>query len=278
MSLKQNLALLALAAVLPSTHAAVSVTLTPEAGGLAAFEYEQSFDSLPSAGTGLAWANDSTFAGWSLFDSTKSAKTTYRANNGSDTAGSFYSYGNSADRALGAIGSGATYWGSPASGALSGYITLALRNDTGQALSSVGVYWDAEQWRLGQGNPGSDALDFRFGLGDTFKGVSTWVNTGVSFKYNSPVVNTTSGAGAALDGNANAVSLGGDIALDWQPGQTLWLTWIDYNSAGNDHGLAIDNVYVSTAVAAVPEPEAAALALIGLGLVAGVARRRAQRA
>lgn len=278
MSFQKNLAALALAAVLPSTHAAVSVTLTPEAGGLSVFEYTQSFDSLASSGSSVAWANDSTLAGWSLFDSTKSAKTTYRASDGSDSTGIFYSYGNSSDRALGAVGSAGAYWGAPPSGALSGYIALALRNDTGQALSSVGVYWEAEQWRLGAGNPGSDTLDFRYGFGDTFKGVSTWINPGVSFKYNSPVYNTTSGAGAGIDGNATAVSLGGDIALDWQPGQTLWLTWIDYNSAGNDHGLAIDNVYVSTAVAAVPEPSAVWLALVGLGVAVAGARRRGLRA
>jgi hypothetical protein len=72
------------------------------------------------------------------------------------------------------------------------------------------------------------------------------------------------------------VALGGDIALDWQPGQTLWLSWIDYNSAGFDHGLAIDNVSVSAAVTAVPEP--ASYALMGAGLLGLAALQRRRRA
>lgn len=256
--------------------APVSLTLNNDGFGFDTFEYTQNFNTLSAVnGTAtIAWGNDSTIEGWSLFDSNKTARTTYRASSGSDSTGTFYSYGVDSDRALGAIGALNTYWGSPASSALSGYIALAVRNDSGQALDGVSVYWDAEQWRMAQNNAGTDTLDFRYGFGDTFASVSTWINPGVSFKYNSPVVNTTTGAASALDGNANAVQLGGDIALDWQAGQTLWVTWIDYNSAGNDHGLAIDNVSLSVAIPAVPEPSAIALLAIGLGVVGAATRRK----
>lgn len=270
----------ALALAIPA-HAVVGVTLQRDSFGLDSFEYVQDFDTLAAtSGTAtVAWANDTTIDGWSLFDANKVGKTTYRASHGSDSSGTFYSYGANGvgERALGAVGAGTTYWGSPASSGLSGYIALALRNDAGIALEGIGVYWDAEQWRLGQDNQTTDAVDFRYGFGDTFATVTTWINPGASFKYNSPILNTAGGAGAALDGNANAIALGGDIALDWQAGQTLWLTWIDYNSAGNDHGVAIDNVFVTAALAPVPEPSTIALMVAGLGLVGLGAARRPHR-
>src|SRR3954470_22594682 len=37
--------------------------------------YSQNFDTLPTTGTAAAWANDSTIAGWSLFNKTPAAIT-----------------------------------------------------------------------------------------------------------------------------------------------------------------------------------------------------------
>jgi len=60
------------------------------------------------------------------------------------------------------------------------------------------------------------------------------------------------------------------MRLHWLPDTDLWLRWGDVNHAGNEHGLAIDNL---TFEAMVPEP--ASYLLLGLG-VAGllVFRRR----
>lgn len=269
----------AFAALAAPAQAAISVTLERDASGLFdSFEYFQDFDTLASANgsSNVAWSNDATIDGWSLFNSAKVAKTFYRAGNGSDAGGYFYSYGQNgdSDRALGALGSGGAYWGSPASSALSGYAAAAFRNDSGATIEGVSVFWDAEQWRVGESNQGSDTLDFRYGFGDSFASVGTWINPGSAFKYNSTVTNAASTAGFATDGNANAVLRGGDIALEWEAGQTLWITWIDYNSAGFDHGLAIDNVSLSVAIPAVPEPASIALLAAGLGIVGAAARRK----
>lgn len=285
MFLRTLSALAATLALAAPAHAALSVTLTPDASGLFdAYEYEQTFDSLSStvSTSNIAWANDSTLAGWSLFGSTKAAITYYRASAGAESGGYVYSYGlnGDSDRALGTLGSGGAYWGSPASDALSSYVTLALRNDSGVAITDLTLLWTAEQWRVGESNATTDTMDFRYGLGADFASASAaWVNPGSAFKFNSQVRNTSGTAGRANDGNSSGmVDLGGHVALDWQPGQTLWLTWIDYNSSGFDHGLAIDNLYLSVAVSAVPEPSALLLFGAGAGLLAGLSGVRRARA
>ncbi|QPF74762.1 PEP-CTERM sorting domain-containing protein [Roseateles sp. DAIF2] len=275
-----------LAGLAATAQAAVGIELKPDASGqFKSFEYLQDFNSLSSANStsaNRAWANDSTLAGWSLFNAQKAATISYyRASAGGEAGGYFYSYGHNGDgdRALGSVGSGGAYFGSPAENAISGYVALALRNDSGVALNGVSVMWEAEQWRVGEKNATSDTLDFRFGFGETFAAVQNWQNPGSAFKFNSQLKNSTTGAGRANDGNADGVvALGGDIALDWQPGQTLWLTWVDYNSAGFDHGLAIDNVLVTGAVSAVPEPAGYALLSLGLLGLLALQRRRGGRA
>jgi hypothetical protein len=48
----------------------------------------------------------------------------------------------------------------------------------------------------------------------------------------------------------------------------LWIRWADTNDAGNDHGLAIDDLQFSASV--IPEPSSCLL----LGLAAVTLRRR----
>src|SRR6185436_14559981 len=93
----------------------------------------------------LAWTNDSTLPGWSLFrqPAPGTALTTYMSGTGSDNAGSFYSFGvagvnANTDRALGGLGSGGAYYSppAPASGAVAGWIAVAITNSTGNTLVS----------------------------------------------------------------------------------------------------------------------------------------------
>ena len=113
--------------------------------------YSEDFDSLPTTGTSLAWANDSTIPGWSLFSQPEpgTAITTIDAGTGSSTAGSFYSFGStdSMERALGGVGSGGTYFGSPASDAVAGWMALALVNDTSATIDDLYLNYTGEQWR-----------------------------------------------------------------------------------------------------------------------------------
>src|SRR4029078_12313043 len=90
------------------------------------------------------------------------------------------------------------YFGSPASGAVAGWIAVQLRNNTGNTLSSFNFSFNGEQWRDG-GNPtpASQTMVLEYGLGSAFTGV-TWTSPGGAFNWTSPVNTTTAGA---VDGN-----------------------------------------------------------------------------
>lgn len=232
----------------------------------------QNFDSLTTSTSSTSWTNNSTLSGWSLFTGAGTPITTYSGGTGSSSTGSFYSFGASAatDRALGGLASGGTYFGSPSSGAVAGYIAVQITNNSGSALDSFTLGFEGEQWRNG-GNTTAQAMVLEYGFGSTFAGVTTWTAPGGAFNWSS-VVNTSTAA--AVDGNVagKVPGLGGTVSsLTWNTGSSLWVRWIDVNDSGNDHGLAIDNFTFSAT--AVPEPASAGL--IGLGLAGlSLIRRR----
>ncbi|MEJ6007797.1 PEP-CTERM sorting domain-containing protein [Paucibacter sp. AS339] len=275
---KTLLALALAAAAIAPAHASLSITDE-------AFNYTQSFDSLANTGTSpVAWANDSTIEGWSLFIKNGTAAPTYVVNNGGTSVSSFQSFGltGETDRALGAQVNNNTYFGA-AAGDIAGWIALSVKNN-GSERSGFNIKFDGEQWR-NNGSPTAQSMELEYGFGETFGTVSGWTKPGAAFNWSS-VVNTSSQA--AVDGNVAGIvagkaggkvaNVGGDITATWAAGQTLWVRWNDKNDAGNDHALAIDNVTLSVAaVTAVPEPQTYAMLLAGLGAIGFVARRRAAK-
>ncbi|MFM7242681.1 MAG: lamin tail domain-containing protein, partial [Planctomycetaceae bacterium] len=228
--------------------------------------YSQTFDTLGTSAT--TWANDATLAAWSLFDSTGAAKTSILVGDGSVGTGSFYNFGvtSGADRALGAVASGGTTFGSPSVGGVAGWMAVAVTNATGVPQPSFIVRYDGEQWRNG-GAGTAQKLAVEYGYGATFASVTTWVSAGASFEFTSP---QTAATATSLDGNqaANRVAaIGGTItpAAAWAAGATLWIRWGDVNDAGNDHGLAIDNVSFRLPTTVVSPPSAPAITGITAG-------------
>jgi hypothetical protein len=236
--------------------------------------YSQDFNTLSAdPGTNYLWANDTTLNGWFLLQGNGvTAMSYYSSGWGTMNNGCFYSFGtvSNYDRALGGVGSGGTYFGSPASGSLAGYIAVALLNGSSNTFDSFSLSFNGEQWRNG-GNTNFQTMALQYGFGNSFMTVTNWFTPGGSFNYASPVVGSTA---AAVDGNtAGRVNgLGGTISsLSWNSGDTLWVRWIEKNDAGNDHGLAIDDFLITATV--VPEPSTLALGLVG-GLAGLVALRR----
>lgn len=253
-------------ALLAATAAQAQISIASPA-----FTYNETFDSLTATiNTNVTWANNNTLAGWSLFDGSGVARTTYRASTGIDNAGAFYSFGTSGDRAFGGVGSGGAYFGSPASGALAGHIAVAFTNGSVDAFDSFTLTFDGEQWRNG-GNTAAQTMVLEYGFGASFSTVTAWTLPGGNFDWTSPVATATS---AAVNGNIDGrmPGKGGTVSTSWAPGQTLWVRWVETNNVGNDHGLAIDNL--SFSVTAIPEPGTYALMLAGLAAVGFVARRR----
>lgn len=261
-----------LVAAAGNAEAALSVTS-------GSYSYSQNFDTLAATGTTNAWGNDSTLAGWSLFQYTGGAITSYAAGTGSSNTGAFYSFGSSSERALGGLGSKNTYFGSPApdSGNTAGYIAVAFTNNAGYSLSGFTIGFDGEQWRNGGASTGyvsnPQSMTLEYGFGSTFAGVTVWNSPSGNFDWTSPVSGTT--AAAAVNGNTAglAANRGGTISTNWAAGDTLWIRWIDKNDVGNDHALAIDNVTFE----AVPTPIPAAAYLLGSGLLGLVGIRRRQK-
>lgn len=193
-----------------AAHALISVTGP-------AFTYSQNFDSLAASGAANAWSNDvSPLAGWSLFNATGAALTTYEAENGVNINGAFKSYGSntsSTERALGGLGSSGTYFGGAASGTIAGWMALALTNGTGSALAGFTLGFDGEQWRRGTNAP-AQTMALEYGFGNSFSSVARWTAPGGGFDFTSPVFSANANA-QALNGNAAAnrvAGLGGTVA------------------------------------------------------------------
>jgi uncharacterized protein len=204
----------------------------------------ENFDTLASAGTGLAWTDNTTIPGW------YSSRTTYNTGTGSSNTGALYSFGvlgtnPASDRALGDVGSGGTgtvLWG------------VRFVNNTGNTITSLDVNYNGEQWRTGGSTTATPSVaqtaDFQYQVANA--GVITAINTPSTgwvdhdpLDFTSPTFGTT--VGAALDGNAaaNRTAKSSTISLTVLPGQEVWLRWRDIDHANNDHGLAVDDLVVT---------------------------------
>lgn len=242
-----------------------------QAASLGATGYSENFDSMGTAGTA---APD----GWSVYNGNSgTGNSTWTASipgNGSNSVASMVlvssalsissnptatknngynaaiSAANTADRVL------AT---SPTtiSGAA---LQLSLTNNTGSAFDRLFVSYDTVRFTAA-----STANELPgYWLFYSLDGAS-WSNVAALNPSLATVPNTVGTSSVANAG----ISLGGTVAA----GQTFYLRWVDDNAVATspDQIIGLNNVSV---LAAVPEPESAALYLAGLGLLAAVARRR----
>lgn len=205
----------------PQLHAQC-VSLT--AAGTA---YTQDFNTLAASGT----ANTALPAGWSLNESGTSARNDsgYGASNGSDNGGDVYSFGaaSATDRAFGTL----------RSGTLIPIVGACFTNNTGATVTALSISYRGEQWRLGATGR-NDRLDFQYSLDATSLATGAWTDAN-QLDFTAPLADGTAGA---LDGNANGAAVTAPISsLNVANGATFWIRWTDFDAAGADDGLGVDD-------------------------------------
>jgi hypothetical protein len=217
-------------AIIGTASATINLTDDDVAPGiLLSSTYNQNFNTLANAGTGLAWADNGTIAGW------YSSRTAYNAGTGSSNAGALYSFGEAAstDRALGSVGSGST-------GTV--YYGARFKNNTGTTITKLKIVYRGEQWRNG-GNASTQTVNFAYQTSNTIitsLTAGTWTPV-TSLDFTSPVTGVTA---ATLIGNdaANSVEITYSItSLNIPANAEFMIRWEDIDHGGSDHGLSIDD-------------------------------------
>ncbi len=188
----------------------------------------ENFDTLANTGTSSAMPT-----GWAFLEAGTSAANDglYTAGTGSANAGDTYSFGSTSttERALGGL----------LSGTFNTTFGAAFTNNTGATITSLGVIYTGEQWRLGATGR-ADRIDFQYSLDATSLNTGTWTDVN-ALDFSSPI---TTGTAGALDGNASAnrTAISSTVTgLSIAPGATFWIRWNDFNASGADDGLAVDD-------------------------------------
>jgi hypothetical protein len=199
--------------------------------------YLQNFDYPALAKSGMN--NTALPQGWTFLETGRGANNNYPADSGTDDEGGLHSYGaqGSNDRALGLL----------REGSLSGMFGAAFKNDRSGPITKITISYTGEEWRLGTAGR-QDRLDFQYSLNASSLSTGTWIDAN-ALDFVTP---NTVGVGAH-DGNApaNRTLVSGTINfLNIPKGATFWIRWTDFDAAGTDDGLAIDNF----SLVAVPEP------------------------
>ncbi len=211
--------------------------------------YSQNFNTLPATGTftivgpgphafSAAPINASGLTGWSfaLVPGSTADDARFTIGSGTTSSGSVFSYGSSGqpERALGTL----------ASASVISRFGAVFVNDTPNVITRVSLFYTGEQWRFG-GSSTVNRLRFSYALGATGIGAGAFTDFN-ALTLTSPVA---AGATGALNGNAaeNRVLVSGTLTgLSWAPGQTFVVRWTDENDSGNDNGLAIDDLVLTT--------------------------------
>jgi predicted extracellular nuclease len=186
----------------------------------------ENFDTLSST-----TASSTVPAGWAFIETGTNANTTYSVGTGSSTTADTYSFGaaSSSERAFGGLRSGSLV---PTIGAF-------FTNNTGTAITSLRIAYAGEQWRLGATGR-NDRLDFQYSTDATSLTTGTWTDAD-NLDFVAPI---STGSVGLLDGNsaANRKAIDSFITnLNIPAGSTFWIRWTDFDAAGSDDGLAVDD-------------------------------------
>ncbi|WP_298118827.1 T9SS sorting signal type C domain-containing protein [Flavobacterium sp.] len=208
--------LLALLLLTSFSYGQVSVTTTTP--------ITQNFNGLSSTAP-VTWTDNTTpLAGW------YSTVTTLNPNTGSTNTNGVYNCGSTSatDRALGALSTATTH-----------NFGIRLKNNNANAITSLLVSYNGEQWRQ---NAGNQTLVFEYQIGTTVTSITagTWVPV-TALDFVSPNIGTA----GALDGNltANRTAKSATISLSIPAGSEIMLRWTKAGSSS--HLLAVDDLSIT---------------------------------
>jgi hypothetical protein len=213
--------------------------------------YTENFDTLPTTGTTNPWVNDSTLPAW--YAEFEIPPTSYAIRAGDGTSNSLE---RSTHLALAKPQSGHS---DPFSSGTPGRFAygVLLQNTSSGTILINSIAFTGEQWRNG-GNTTAHKLTCSYQKSTT---PITTLDPGAAEPagwtalpggdFTGPVATATA---AALDGNLPAyqaaVSTSPNIPV--AAGEYIFLRWHDPNDAGNDHGLALDDLTISWAASTLP--------------------------
>ncbi len=207
--------------------------------------WTESFDGLGNIEPGTSSVVP---VGFGFIETGTNADGNYTINRGSIASGNTYSYGRPTpepsftDRAFGGLRSGTNV---PLIGG-------CFVNDTTSAIVSVNITYDGEQWRLGANRPTSDRLDFQYSLDATALTNGTWTDVD-ALDFSSPNTLSASGEKNGNDLTNRTPGINSVLTtLSIPVGGTFYFRWVDFDIAGADDGLAIDNFSMTVSNATGP--------------------------
>lgn len=261
------LAATVLLGVATATAAPINYTTS---GGVYAENFNQ---NLPVAAVTLPWEQGTTFSGWyAQFDNPVGDESNppdeYRQTFGQSTGIRIYQWRASASATNGALGA------IPINDTGDIHIALGLTNQTGQTLTSFNLGYTGQQWRVTTSGPTSITVSYQLGELANDLTAGTWSSIN-ALTFTSP--NSNAGTATNINGtnaeNSQVFAPVSISALNWEPGQQLWIRFTVQNISGFAQGLAIDDLTFS----AIPEPSSLGLWLGWFGLGGAVFLRRARR-
>jgi endonuclease/exonuclease/phosphatase family metal-dependent hydrolase len=115
----------------------------------------------------------------------------------------------------------------------------SFTNTTGTTITSLTFTYQGETWRVG-GTGRSDRLDFQYSLAATsLTSADGWQNVD-ELDYSNPSSPVVIGGG--VDTPIHSATITATISnLNIAPNATFWIRWNDFNAAGADDGMAIDD-------------------------------------
>lgn len=185
--------------------------------------------------------------------------------------GRFYAYGDGTNRSMGMLASGATI----------GAFGVSYVNDTSDTFNQVTISYTRQIWHV-QGTSTESLYEtrFEFGYGSSANGSTSdnYLTSNDMVRYPaldaiSPEENTVTGTSTGTNPDRSrfgAAEQWSELVtatidgVEWAPGETLFLRWVDFDAPGFDAGMSVDDFSMT---AAIPEPSTVALTM---GLLAGL--------